>query len=212
MKELKVIGVKEIAFTSPIAEISGLMDRLDKNQMNNVPWPSYPYKPSAGFTIAYGPDCIFLKYFISEKQIRAANDVPNSPVWQDSCVEFFVSFNEGKSYYNFEINCIGTILAAHGADRDHRDFLPETTINNIKTFSLVDRLTTPSLIHWDMTVVIPLTAFIHDNINALPGLTASANFYKCGDALNDPHYLSWNQVKAPEPDFHLPRFFGTLYF
>jgi hypothetical protein len=212
MKELKVIGVKEISYESSLTEISALMDRLDKNEINNIPWPEYPYKPSASFTIAYGPDCVFLKYFISEKQIRAANDVPNSPVWQDTCVEFFVSFNDGKQYYNFEINCIGTILAAHGPDREHRDFLPEKTINEIKTFSWIDKLSSAGIIHWDLIAVIPLAAFIHDNITALPGTNARANFYKCGDALNEPHYLSWNEIKAPDPDFHLPAFFGNLYF
>ncbi|HTE23953.1 carbohydrate-binding family 9-like protein [Flavitalea sp.] len=212
MKVLKVIGVKEIAYESSITEISGLLDRLDKNEINNLPWPSYPCKPSASFTIAYGPDCIFLKYFITEKQIRAVNDEPNSPVWQDTCVEFFVSFNDGKQYYNFEINCIGTILAAYGPDLEHRDFLPEKTIATVKTYTIIDKLSEPPVIHWDLIAVIPFTAFVHDNINSLQGVSARANFYKCGDKLKDPHYLAWNDIKAAKPDFHLPAFFGTLHF
>lgn len=34
-----------------------------------------------------------------------------------------------------------------------------------------------------------------------------ANFYKCGDDLPAPYYLSWNKIIAPKPDFHYPDFF-----
>ena len=39
-----------------------------------------------------------------------------------------------------------------------------------------------------------------------------ANFYKCGDELQTPHFLSWNPIKIENPDFHRPDFFGTLEF
>jgi hypothetical protein len=212
MKVLNVIGVKEINYESSIPEISDLLDRVDKNEINNLLWLSYPYRPSARFSIAYGPDCIFLKYFVSEKQIRAVNSEPNSPVWQDSCVEFFVSFNEGRLYYNFEMNCIGTILAAYGPDRKHRNFLPEKKIASVKTYTIVDKFTEPSVIHWELTTVIPFTVFIYDEISCLSATRVHANFYKCGDNLTEPHYLAWNNIKSVKPDFHLPEFFGTLVF
>ena len=37
------------------------------------------------------------------------------------------------------------------------------------------------------------------------------NFYKCGDATEMPHYLSWNPIQTERPDFHRPEFFGELY-
>jgi hypothetical protein len=212
LKELHVVEVKGISYNSAVPEIARFLDRLDKNGIDNVPWSSYPYKPSASFTVAYGPDCIFLKYFVSEKQIRAVNTDPNSPVWQDTCVEFFVSFNDGRQYYNFEINCIGTILAAYGPDREHRDFLADQAISQVKTFSLIDKFSISPDIKWELIAVIPFTSFIHDNISSLSGTSARANFYKCGDALKEPHYLAWSQINAPEPDFHLPAFFGKLHF
>jgi len=30
--------------------------------------------------------------------------------------------------------------------------------------------------------------------------------------LDEPHYLAWSNIIAPEPNFHLPQYFGTLYF
>ncbi len=42
------------------------------------------------------------------------------------------------------------------------------------------------------------------------GIKAKANVYKCGDNLSKPHFLSWNPIHHPTPNFHLPEFFGTL--
>ncbi|RYY19211.1 MAG: hypothetical protein EOO04_22490 [Chitinophagaceae bacterium] len=212
MKELKVFGAKKVNSESSAAEISGLLNGQDKQEIGNVPWPEYPYRPDAHFTIAYGSDCIFLKYFISEKELRAANSQPNSPVYQDSCVEFFVSFNNGTHYYNFEINCIGTILAAYGPDRANRAFLPEPVIQTIKTFITIDKLNKAGFYNWELIAVIPLSSFIHDEFDSIQGIRALANFFKCGDMLKDPHYLSWNEINTSEPDFHRPEFFGNLLF
>ena len=38
------------------------------------------------------------------------------------------------------------------------------------------------------------------------------NFYKCADETSHPHWLTWNKVDYPTPNFHLPQFFGTLIF
>jgi hypothetical protein len=39
-----------------------------------------------------------------------------------------------------------------------------------------------------------------------------ANFYKCGDELPTPHFLSWNPIEWKEPSFHRPEQFGKLIF
>ena len=41
-------------------------------------------------------------------------------------------------------------------------------------------------------------------------MRAKANFYKCGDKLPVPHFLSWKPINVPAPDFHLPCFLETL--
>ena len=44
------------------------------------------------------------------------------------------------------------------------------------------------------------------------GHRAAANFYKCGDETEVPHYGAWSPVETPSPDFHRPEFFGELVF
>jgi hypothetical protein len=42
------------------------------------------------------------------------------------------------------------------------------------------------------------------------GATLCANFYKCGDELSVPHYISWAPIEAEKPNFHRPDCFGKM--
>ena len=42
------------------------------------------------------------------------------------------------------------------------------------------------------------------------GLRLRGNFYKCGDATVQPHYLAWNPVTSAVPAFHRPEDFGEI--
>ena len=42
------------------------------------------------------------------------------------------------------------------------------------------------------------------------GLRLRGNFYKCGDATVQPHYLAWNPVTSETPAFHRPWEFGEI--
>jgi len=53
------------------------------------------------FDIRHRGTSILLKYLVQEPQLRAVNMEYNSPVWEDSCVEFFLSLEGDNSYYNF---------------------------------------------------------------------------------------------------------------
>ena len=61
-------------------------------------------------------------------------------------------------------------------------------------------------------MAIPLATFFHDDLSALSGRRARANFYKCGDRLSKPHFLAYFPIGLPQPDFHCPDFFGDLVF
>ncbi len=210
MKQLKISFNDKISYNQAIGEIAALMDKPEKHFLEFAPWPDYPYKPRVQFSIAHSNDCIFLKYFVDEKCIRAATGNINGPVWEDACVEFFVSFDE-KGYYNLEFNCIGTALVGFRKEKESRVRLPEETIRKIKYGSFISN-GEEGTVHWELTVAIPLEVFAHHDLSSLKGREARANFYKCGDALPEPHFISWSDIEAPKPNFHLPQFFGTVVF
>jgi hypothetical protein len=189
--------------------VSLRLNELEKHLLNYTPWTAYPYKPEVQFVIAYSGDCIFLKYFVDEESIRAAAGNINGAVWEDACVEFFVSFDD-KGYYNLEFNCIGTALAGFGKEKGSRVRIEERIIRKIKYGSKISN--TDGNIHWELTVAIPLEVFAHHNLSSLKGRQCKANFYKCGDALPQPHFVAWSNIDAPQPNFHLPQFFGTVLF
>jgi len=199
-----------------VEKITGT-DRLpDKAEhpISNQNWVEAP-GVHAGFSIRHDGSSIYLYYKVEEPQVRAVNTKINSPVWEDSCVEFFLAFGGDDGYYNFEINAIGTILGAFGIDRNKRFHLADSLLTQIET--------TPSLVRnpienleqrtfWSMQLIIPVRIFHFSNIKSLSGVDAQANFYKCGDKLKQPHFLSWKPVLTSTPDFHTPKYFGQLYF
>lgn len=167
------------------------------------------------FDIKHRGSSILLKYMVEEPQVRAVNTGYNSSVWEDSCVEFFISLEGDSSYYNFEFNAIGTILGAYGPNRNQREQIPEETLELIHTKPSLGREIIENRegkIKWELDIVIPVKAFCHHELKDITGTKARANFYKCGDKLKAPHFLSWEAVLCEKPDFHTPAWFGDLVF
>jgi len=212
--DLKVPYLSCINSDSSLKEVSGELDQLQHHAIGQRPWPEYPYKPKVFFSIAYSTDSILLKYFVQENTIRISCNIDNSPVHEDSCVEFFISFDGTEAYYNLEFNCIGTCLAAFGKSRCERELLPLERISDIRRMSVIEKVTDEgnAYIRWQLTLVIPSETFIHHHISPLKDRNCKVNFYKCGDALPEPHFLSWKDVSAADPDFHLPESFGKMHF
>lgn len=201
-------------YISTITAASTLLDTLKKHAINIAPWASHSYKPKVSFSITYGVDHIFIKYYVLEQSVRAVHRKINDPVFNDTCVEFFVAFDSDENYYNLEFNCMGTCHAGYGNGRIKRTNLPEKIISQMayqpvfkREDSVVD-----DLINWELTLSIPFATFCYHDITSLQNTNCRVNFYKCGDQLPVPHYLAWNAIQSDEPNFHLPQFFGEAYF
>ena len=189
---------------------------LDEVHQNNIAsWKGFSYKPQVEFKLAYHSENLFIKYYVSEKYIRAVNANINGSVWEDSCVEFFVAPENKADYFNFEVNCIGTCLVQKGEKREGRKFLALDEINKIKKFSSLGNSPFSERkgnFVWNLTLMIPLVSICGLQQESLKGLKMKANFYKCGDKLGEMHFLSWSPIGTPQPDFHQPDYFGELEF
>lgn len=213
VKLLKVPYISLINKNTTTEIAAAVLNTVDRNHIDNAPWKNFPYKPEVAFTLAYGDDCIFLKYYVLEETVLAAHFRTNDPVHLDSCVEFFIGFEGEPRYYNFEFNCIGTCYVAYGSDRNNRELLNEPLINLIKCHSLIRKEHFPaSAFYWELTIIIPFEAFGFHRLKSLANERCKVNFYKCGDHLPVPHYLCWNNIHSPSPNFHLPAFFGNAEF
>ena len=214
---MKEITVKKIACGLPSAEdVSKLMDAASVifNPIDVVNWADFPYCPDVEFRVAHTGEAILINYKVKEASVRAVAQADQGRVWEDSCCEFFVRAEGEDEYYNFECNCAGTLLVNFGKKGD-RHHAPESVLANVKRWSSLGREPFEERIgecSWELSLVIPVSSLFNHNIKDLSGITLRGNFYKCGDLLQTPHFLSWSPIDLPQPCFHCPEFFGKLFF
>lgn len=218
-QEAKELVVKKITCTvSPSGEaVSALLDThgIAFQPLDVVNWKEYPYRPEVNFRIAHTGREVLLHYKVTEASVRAVAAEDNGRVWEDTCVEFFVSPEGNDCYYNFECNGIGKLLIQGGTWNERRPLAAPEVTATVKRWSSLgaqpfEEKTGPC--SWELTMVIPVSAFFRHTIDSLDGKTMKGNFYKCGDKLQTPHFLSWNPIRLERPQFHCPAFFGTLSF
>lgn len=179
------------------------------NHIDQCPWrEAFPYAPYATFKIVHSADYIGLYYAVEENFVKAQAIRANENVWEDSCVEFFISLDNKQTYYNFEFNVLGTGLIGYGPSvKAERNRLSAEKIDTVATLTQVVKHNGEK--KWEIYLIIPKTLFAIENFD---GNTFHGNFYKCGDGLPNPHFIAWNTIDHPSPNFHLPQFFGDLDF
>jgi hypothetical protein len=216
MKITEIHKAETLSEFPSLEEISGILDNeKDRLVIDTLNWKAYDYKPDVRLAIAYSNNELLLKYYVTENYFKAEKTVSNEMVCEDSCVEFFVSPEDDGIYYNIEFNAIGTCLLGAGYDRATSKRADPGIISKIR------RLPSAGLKPfrektgentWTITVAIPFEVFFRHKVKDLKGKTFRANFYKCGDKLSVPHYVTWNPIGTPNPDYHQPGYFGMLRF
>lgn len=208
------------------AEIGAAMDEagVGYNWIDVAQWPerNNGYKPEVRFRIAYSQQMLFIEYYVKEANIKALySEDKDSKPFKDSCCEFFFSPECNNNYYNMELNCIGkgTFAFRRGGRKGPKIAYGEEIMKRILRYSTLGEAPIETsvkengeLFEWKLTVAIPLECFTETPMEALQGKTMRANFYKCGDDMPKPHFLTWNRIELEKPDFHTPDFFGALTF
>jgi len=177
-----------------------------KLPINIFLWQRNDYMPKSYVYICYNKKALAFRLESFEKP-EAQDTLDGGDIWCDSCMEvFFKPYKEDNRYFNFESIYKGNMFIGISAGdrkitRIVEKIKPEI---NIKTEVLQDRWTAEFTVSFEL-------------INSVLGVEASktpteikANFYKCGEKTQFPHYAMWNKIESPTPDFHLPEFFGTL--
>lgn len=214
MKEIEAIFLPDV-HNSDIERISGRLDLLVKHPIAIAPWKEFPYTPNVSFSIGHTDHCLVIKYHVLESVVKASYYKPNDPVYKDSCVEFFVALDDEDEYYNFEWNVTGTCLCSFGANRQNRKWISEDLISKIKYSVNIKNNTGgdgKTVIQWELALIIPFETFSEHTITSLRKRQCWANFYKCGDDLPVPHFVTWNNIETASPDFHRREFFGKVKF
>lgn len=178
------------------------------------------HQPKAQAKVAYDDHYIYIIWKVEDKYVLAKRTQHQQDIWRDSCVEFFFApggVGKEQDYFNLETNCAGLKLlhANVGGSTFNRftaeDFSSIVTANSLK--GPIDPEIAGAT-NWTLEYKIPLSLLekVAKVERPKPGVTWRANFYKCADDSSHPHWLTWSPVTNAQPQFHLPKYFGTLTF
>lgn len=172
--------------------------------------------------LAWDEQYVYVIFRVEDRFVRAVATETHQFVCLDSCVEFFFTPQPTTEtgYFNLEMNCIGTILLYHQTARgenqrtiDPADVATIQVATSLpKGVAIEAEITAPQV--WTVEYAIPLAMLGKYAPVKKPaaGVRWRANFYKCADQTSAPHWLTWNRVDRPKPDFHRPEYFGVLEF
>ena len=179
--------------------------------VDKEPWTKNLFpSPKTTFKLLRGPEGLSVLMHTEETNLRAV-ECENGDVCNDSCMEFFYKPSPWDTrYFNFEVNPKGTMHLGLGADRFDRVMITEREALDIVT--VVDNK------GWSVKYYIPdslINEWFPDEERLSSGNKSRivrANFYKCGDKTEKPHYAAWSNIDTELDDFHVPDFFGALVF
>lgn len=177
-------------------------------------WPGeFPYRPQVDIRAFHNDSHLFLEYQVREKCTMALETRNGCDVYKDSCVEFFVMPEGSDHYYNFEWNAIGTLSMSRRTGRRDAIPAPMEVLDSVlasSTFGCKPFAEISGDNLWSLRVAIPCSALFGDDLKTWRGASLKGNFYKCGDGLSCPHYITMFPIQTPSPDYHRPEFFREI--
>lgn len=212
-----IIKKIDIPASGNLADVPALLDAAGVGfaPVSHDNWHWSDRNPVVKVRAAHASDSMVLHFHVSDNELRAVETADDGRVWEDSCVEFFVSPEGNDFYYNFECNCIGTLLLHGGPAGGDRPSAPSEVYGSVRRWSSLGTGAFEAHVEfreWDLVEMIPASALFRHDIKSFDGLSMKGNFYKCGDLLPHPHFLSWAPIELPKPMFHCPQFFDVIEF
>jgi hypothetical protein len=204
-------------------KIDANWDKAQWNNIKEIPIRNFmgklpAFQPVVTAKMMYDTENVYLIYKVEDRHVRIQNTKFNGPVSTDACVEFFFSPDSDwpLRYFNVEINAGGTGLMAYHKDGKRTNVTEEdfnvVEIAHTLPKKLEQEISEP--VTWFLEFKMPLSLLAKYGNFTQPkkGVEWKANFYKTSSRSTNPHYITWNVVQNPVPQFHLPQYFGKLMF
>lgn len=167
-----------------------------------------PSDITAQAQVCYDDNALYVRLSAKEEDIRAELFGPLEEVCEDSCLEFFFAPMAGdRRYMNLECNFNGAMYLGFGSGpSDLIRLVPEHPVIAPKPQKTEDG--------WEVVYTVPYSYIrqFFPEFAPCSGYTTRANFYKCADKTEPPHYLSWSPVVQQNWAFHNYDRFGTVHF
>ncbi len=183
---------------------------------------SSDHHPLTQFRLLYDEAFLYVLFRVADRYVRCVETEFNGQVCRDSCTEFFVEPVAGKGYFNFEVNCGGTMLCYYIEDatpvgEGFRSSTPLTADEGqqVLRYHSLPRVVEPEIteaVLWFNEIHVPLTLLESyvGPLGNLAGQTWRGNLYKCGDETSHPHWGTWAPIEGFT--FHVPQYFAPWHF
>jgi hypothetical protein len=203
---------------------STVWEKAETLNITHFPWPDSGHRPETMVKLLYTPEALYIRFQVKDQFVRAVAKQFQDSVCTDSCVEFFVApVSNSLSYFNFEVNCGGTMLLHRCPSIEERAKGRETeNVTDADGATIVVDHSLPSIVdpelveptNWTIEYRVPFLLFekYFEIDPPGPGDLWRGNFYKCGDKTSRPHWGSWAPVETERPNFHTPQFFRPIVF
>jgi len=166
-----------------------------------------------------------IRFEVKDQFVRARCTENQMITSKDSCVECFLQPAGRSGYFNFEVNCGGTLLLyyiedparpapANGKPFKQFTVLPPEHLRLIQIHSTLPKIVEPEIqttLNWCVSFFVPWELFEAYAPNLSINTPWRGNFFKCGDDSSHPHWASWSGI-GEILRFHQPQRFGVLQF
>jgi len=218
-----------VRHTATLAAPNADWDRPQWQQANtlevaNFPWEDSGHHPRTQARLLYTNTALAIIFRVEDHYVRAVAEKFQDNVCTDSCVEFFVSPRaDSLAYFNFEVNCGGTMLVRRCTTEEESQAGVEAVAVTAADFATIALATSlPKIVEpeitepttWTLEYHLPFALFTtyFDIAPPTSGTAWKGNFYKCGDQTSHPHWGSWAPVGTPKPSFHQPSSYQPILF
>jgi hypothetical protein len=198
--------------------------RLDESAWQAAPavgdfvfhWWKSGHKEQTVAKLLWDDENVYVGFFCHDKHISGYETKPNGPVYQDDCVEVFVSPNPDRieHYFNFEMNVLGTLLAQARTDwNQDKSWKPEGVRVATPYSGNAKKDEAPDDQSWTLEIAIPLRHFQRDAAHTPPqdGDLWRLNLNRLGGK-TDAQYSSSSPLPPEKISFHQPEWFGVVEF
>jgi hypothetical protein len=165
--------------------------------------------------LAWNVDALALRAWVeSRPPLRVAVTAPNGPVWEDECVELFVSHpGEPARYVEVVVNPLGVGYAARvfnpDASRDTWTIARGVAIDGLRVHAEGDGPEAVRFTRWMATIELPWSAC---GGPPEPGDVRAANITRIGRGEAARFEALSPTLRSAPPDFHVPPRFARVIF
>ena len=211
-------SIKQVRLSAPLCgKVSDTpWERARVAEIDTYPWDTGRNREPATVRVLYDTRAVYLQFHVEDNQIAATTTTLNGPVYEDSAVEFFASPTDaGNHYFNFEVNCVGTIHLGWGPHRHDRTHVSSASADRIRVETSETGPTrdpSPDDEGWWLAAALPfetLTELAGTKVAPESATVWRGNFQRLGSGRE---FAVWAPIDAPEPDFHRPDAFVPFQF